>query len=172
MIGDIRVDLTDWEGPLDDLEGQLAEVVDSSLLESMTEAADRVRHSDKYEHHTHAYENSVEGVLEGSFSSGQLVGVVRATAPHAAFLEHGTKAHTIEPKATSGPVQQRVKSRKSRAQMGSHRSLAFEAGGGMVFRKKVEHPGTDALHLVEESITEQEVDARMQDAVHRHLGDT
>lgn len=47
---------------------------------------------------------------------------IRSTAKHAAFLEHGTRPHTIVPRY--------------------RKALRFTAGGRLVFARRVRHPGT------------------------------
>lgn len=58
------------------------------------------------------------------FSNDDFIGIVKAGASHAIFLEEGTRAHIIKPKKAS--------------------CLRFYGKDGKpVFAKKVQHPGTD-----------------------------
>lgn len=60
---------------------------------------------------------------------------IKATAKHAPYIEFGTRAHTITPKNKS--------------------VLAFEAGGGTVFAKKVNHPGIKKKPFLEPAFNEE-----------------
>lgn len=65
--------------------------------------------------------------------------VLRSSNKVARYLESGTKAHTIRPKSKS--------------------VLRFQSGGGLVFAKKVNHPGTKPIGYVakEEDLIEKEI---------------
>lgn len=81
---------------------------------------------------THELANSIET------TSGPTWGRVRATAPHAVFVEFGTWQHNIHnPKSGTYTI------RPVNAQ-----ALRFEVGGEVVFAKKVEHPGIEPQPFV------------------------
>lgn len=71
------------------------------------------------------------------------------TAPHAHFVEYGTKPHPIE-------VRRR-------------RALRFVQHGEIRFRRRVQHPGTKATHFMDEAATvgARFLDWRMEDAIAR-----
>lgn len=60
------------------------------------------------------------------------VGYDRTTAPHADFVLEGTRPHEIVPV--------------------NAQALRFEVGGEVVFATRVQHPGTQAQPIIEESI--------------------
>lgn len=81
----------------------------------------------------------VSGALYGSikeqclFSNNDFIGIVKAGASHAIFLEEGTRAHIIKPKKAS--------------------CLRFYGKNGKpVFAKKVHHPGTDPSPFMETAL--------------------
>lgn len=77
---------------------------------------------------------------------------VEAQSKHAAFLQFGTKAHVIRPKAArgfTGPLQE-SQGRRKRGTGGERHALRFVAnGGGLVFARAVKHPGTRGYFYVE-----------------------
>lgn len=69
--------------------------------------------------------NSIaKGPITGTFSAGTLEGTVFAGAPYAAAVEDGTRPHVIEAK--------------------HRRALRIPIEGGFLFRRRVNHPGTQA----------------------------
>lgn len=70
------------------------------------------------------------GALSKSFArekKGTAFYVVASSSPVAAFLDKGTRAHTIEPK--------------------NAKALRFRANGSIRFAKRVHHPGTKAVYF-------------------------
>lgn len=57
---------------------------------------------------------------------------LRNDAPHASFIEAGTRPHVITPK--------------------NAKVLVFDAGGDRVFTQMVNHPGTKAYRIMEKAI--------------------
>ncbi len=77
---------------------------------------------------------------------------VEAQSKHAAFLQFGTKAHIIRPKAARGSVGplQESQSRRKRGTGGQRHYLRFVSSGGrLVFARSVKHPGTRGYFYVE-----------------------
>lgn len=60
---------------------------------------------------------------------------VFATAPHARFLEEGTRPHVITPR--------------------NGRALRFQAGGRTVFATRVQHPGTAATNFLSGAVADE-----------------
>ena len=91
------------------------------------------------------------GELRRSIMRGQKgpwVHFLKATAPHAAYVEYGTKPHRIEAKG---------------------RALRFVQHGEIRFRRHVNHPGTKPTHFLDEAATvgARFLDWRMEDAIAR-----
>lgn len=55
---------------------------------------------------------------------------IEATAPHAGFVENGTRPHDIQPHG---------------------KALRFVANGQVMFRRTVHHPGTKATHFLRDA---------------------
>jgi len=76
------------------------------------------------------YWKSRTGALSRSFArekKGTAFYVVASSSPVAAFLDKGTRAHTIEAK--------------------NAKALRFRANGSIRFAKRVHHPGTKAIYF-------------------------
>jgi len=85
--------------------------------------ADEAKRSHKFQNRTGELEGSMRGRLTGDLS-----GLIEATASHASFVEDGTPPHVIE----GNPL------------------LAFPGRDGRtVFARKVNHPGTRADHFMQ-----------------------
>lgn len=86
-------------------------------------------------------------------AEGELVNM----APHARFLEEGTKAHDILPlnyhwgQNTRGRPTSRVSGKRVNVAAGVGRGMAlrFTIGGRVIFRRHVRHPGTRALPFMQ-----------------------
>lgn len=64
---------------------------------------------------------------------GGLRTTVRNSAPHATFIENGTRSHVILPRRAT--------------------VLVFTGrGGGLVFARRVNHPGTTAQHILRDAL--------------------
>jgi hypothetical protein len=92
------------------------------------------------------------GDLRRSITRGQKstwVHFLKASAPHALFVEEKTKPHRIE--ARNGKV------------------LRFRFHGGIQFRRFVNHPGTKGAHFMDDAATvgSRFLDWRMEDAITR-----
>jgi len=96
-----------------------------------------------------------KGVLKASIYAvrhGPLGFILGATAPHAIFMEKGTRPHIIEAKSggvlrfTAGVGRPEHFMRRGRW-TGARRQTSgrFAGSGGVVFAKRVHHPGTPPL---------------------------
>lgn len=93
--------------------------------------------------------NSIGSVYGGVLSEGTLTGTVSASAPHALFVEDGTRPHVIEGKKENFTMYPR-KGNKALAFNGivvksvkrTQRALRFPGRFGWSFATKVNHPGT------------------------------
>lgn len=101
-----------------------------------------------------ALQDSIEGTVEHTATGAR--GTVVADAPHAVFVEHGTRAHTIE-------------ARRAKA-------LHWEDEGGEHFAPRVSHPGTEAqpfmkpARIVAEAVLRAEVLREVRAALQRFGG--
>lgn len=94
------------------------------------------------------------GQLRSSITRGQKSTwhtFVKASAPHARFVEFGTKPHIIE------------------ARRG--KTLRFVAAGGIFFRKRVHHPGTKPTHFMQTASDagEHALERMIEEAINRAL---
>lgn len=92
------------------------------------------------------------GELRRSITRGQKstwIHFLKASAPHAAYVEYGTKPHRIEAK--------------------NRRALRFVQHGEIRFRRGVNHPGTKPRHFMDDAATvgARFLDWRMEDAIAR-----
>ncbi len=79
-----------------------------------------------YKSHTYGLRNSISfGTQLGATSAHA---VMRASAPYAAFVENGTRPHTIS--------------------ANNKQALRFVQNGAVRFAKVVRHPGTKATHFM------------------------
>ena len=85
--------------------------------------------------------------LDGQDSLGAS-GWLECLVPHASYLEEGTEAHDIWPKAGHGTPPRQLKRGQSTRELtdiGTHRvALRWYVGGEPVFARMVHHPGTEA----------------------------
>lgn len=90
------------------------------------------------------------GALRASIratQAGPLAWRIASPLPYVAFVEGGTRAHTIAPK--------------------HGKFLRFESSGGVVFARRVNHPGTSARKMFANSIPR--IQAELQNALTRAL---
>lgn len=100
----------------------LNEEIMHALARTAELASSYAKTSALYKSHTYGLRSSVQWGAQLGASSAHAV--MRASAPYAAFVENGTRPHTIEPK------------RKS--------TLRFVQNGAVRFSRIVHHPGTRA----------------------------
>lgn len=91
------------------------------------------------------------GALRASITRGQKstwVHFIKATAPHATYVEEGTRPHRIQARG---------------------RALRFVQHGELRFRRHVNHPGTKATHFMDEAATvgARFLDFRMEEEIAR-----
>lgn len=106
--------------PLDVFARAVIQYADTAAQRAAEDSADRLR--------GHTYWRQRTGKTARSFRvsrQGRAFYRVASGSPVAAFLNYGTKAHTIVP----------VKAK----------ALRFKTAGGIRFAKRVQHPGTRAL---------------------------
>ncbi len=147
----------------------LGQELEAGLAEAMAEAADRARAAN-FKDGSGDLRRSIRGDIQGKFTDGTLEGFCLADAEHALFVEVDTKAHIIAAKgvvvgtnANGRSVGTNGKIISKRDQKSAGR-LAFEGNdGAMHFPRKVHHPGTKGTHFIGASMTEEEVNARMDD---------
>lgn len=143
----------DFARALPELEGGLWHAVDAACKEGAGEAKTQHRYEDK----TGDLTKSIDGQLtHGTRQSAE--GVIVAKAKYASFVEEGTKAHVIRPKAGAGFVGPLLEgqSRKSRGRKGT-RMLAWEQPqGDWHYAREVHHPGTRAYGFMGQAYTKAE----------------
>jgi hypothetical protein len=101
-----------------------------AVLQAAQRAADHARTDHTYKDQTSQLTNSIEPVgPEGSVMGNDLNATVSAGAPHASYVEKGTRPHTIKPRY--------------------RKSLRWPVAGGYAFAGAVQHPGTAPTHFLE-----------------------
>ena len=104
------------------------------------------RATTKFKDQTGALRKSIDRVPHGEWGWK-----LRATAPHAVFVEKGTKPHRIEAR--------------------NARALRYVQHGQIRFSRSVQHPGTKPTHFLDDAATvvTQFLDHRMEEAARRAL---
>lgn len=124
-------ELTNLIKDLQDASGKEAEVLVTEVVHATTERVGDLARAYAPKD-THELANSIET------TSGPSWGQVRATAPHAVFVEFGTWQFNVHnPKSGTYTI------RPTNAQ-----ALRFQVGGQVVYAKKVEHPGIEPQPFV------------------------
>ena len=101
---------------------ELAKLCERSVQKAVDAGVATAKSTKKYTDRTGNLTRSIDGRVT-SVGERSATGVFEATAPHAIYVDGGTKPHVIRPK--NGPY------------------LVFPGkGGGMVFAREVNHPGT------------------------------
>lgn len=110
------------------------------------EGAEEARSQHRYQDHTRKLTDSISGRLLNA-ALGGAVGEIVATAKYASYVDGGTPAHDIWPKAgqrSKGPLRE-GQSRRTKTDIGTHRvALRWSSGGEYHFARMVHHPGTKA----------------------------
>lgn len=106
---------------------------------TVTTAVQKARSQHRWQDRTYATRNSIEGSVRDTAKGA--AGEVH-TGENAVRLNDGTRPHEIWPKMGAG-VEGPLREGQSRRRRGRGRKfLKFEAGGGTVFARMVNHPGT------------------------------
>jgi hypothetical protein len=141
---DVEIDTSEVEREWAEALSVLARGINTGVERGVTDGAAQARSSHPYQDHSHALTSSIRGYLERG-AVGEAVGVIEAGAKHASFVESGTAAHDIYPKAgngTMGPLR-KGQSRRSKTDVGTHRvALRWESNGEIHFAAMVHHPGS------------------------------
>lgn len=148
---DCEIDTTELESAWVEACGVLAEGVNHGVERGVEEGAEQARSSHPYQDHSGALTGSIRGRLERGAvraAGGEAVGVIEAGAKHASFVEAGTDAHDIYPKAgqgAAGPLP-KGQGRRDKKDIGTHRvALRWQTGGVTHFASMVHHPGSAAM---------------------------
>ena len=117
----------------------------------VAEGAAEARSVHRYRDRTGALTASTVGRVDVS-TKGGAEGVIEATAGYASFVEEGTAAHDIRPKAgegMKGPTQ-RGQSRRTKGDIGTHRTALrwTDSGGETHFARLVHHPGAPSMPFI------------------------
>lgn len=170
---DTDLDATQFAAFADKAMDQLASAVETALAETMAEGADRARQA-PFKDQKGDLRRSIEGNIEGRFADSTLEGYVRADADHAIFVEQDTKAHVIAAKGVGVTTDAAGRQRSAKGKFVSKNAkkgvLAWQdAGGERHFARIVHHPGTKGMHFIGTSMTEEEVNARIDAATEAAL---
>jgi len=144
-----------------ELVGGIRDAVDVACKAGASEA----RNNHRWQGRTGDLEGKIRGRQVSSSERGAK-GELVSLSTHSGFINNGTPAHTIYPKAASdamGPLP----AGQSRGRRG-RKALAFEVGGQKVFAAVVHHPGTAADPFFDHGVAEtdkvlvREVDAAIE----------
>lgn len=139
----------------DDLENLadriLPAAIEDEIVQLMAEGAQRAKAA-PFLDDTGATRQSIQGGIFSQPEGGEKswIGFIRAESVAAGFLEYGTRPHEIRPK--------------------NARSLAFQGPAGLVFAKKVNHPGTQALFFIRGAMSDDEFVTRIERRFEKVLG--
>lgn len=109
-----------------------------------SEGAEEARAKARFKNHTGNLRRSIRAVRV-SASQDAAEGLIVADSPIASYVEEGTKAHDIWPKAGQGSIGplQKGQSRRKKGDIGTHRvALRFMYHGRLIFRRMVHHKGS------------------------------
>jgi hypothetical protein len=123
--------------------------VDKTLREELAVAQAIAESSTAFQDHTFRLRTSIGSDVEGTYSSGKLVGRLYASAPYAGFVEYGTRPHII--RAKNKPF------------------LAWQVGGIWYRARVVHHPGTAPRPFLRPAVNILQISAAIRRAVVRGL---
>lgn len=121
---DLHIDVSGFVAWLRQAESQMQANAKQALGQSVALALRNARSTQSFKDHTGKLRSSIVRGERSSFTQ-----FIAAKAPYAAYVEHGTTPHRIEP-------------RKAKA-------LRFVAAGGVRFSRGVNHPGTKPTNFME-----------------------
>jgi hypothetical protein len=129
----------DWNDALQ----VLSDGVRDGVRLAVKEGAEEARRLHRYKDRTGELTRRTEGRVIVS-APGGAVGEITAKKPYASFVEDGTKAHDIWPKAARGFVgpMRRGQSRGRRGPGNVRRFLRWVNESGVHFARMVRHPGS------------------------------
>lgn len=170
-------DTSDFDNFGDYVEHNLRPAIEAEVNACMQDGAARARAA-SFKDKSGETRDSIEGGVGGSLAGGPqqaefleggatgdqaIEGYIRANSEAALFLEAGTQAHEILPRDRRTKGQEGARTKKGR------RMLRFDVGGGSVFARKVQHPGTKPTHFISESMSEDEFGRRIEATFERVL---
>lgn len=145
-----------------DIDGFMAEIAaaDQQLVMGVRDAVDtackagaaEAKRNHKFQRRSGELEDGISGQQISSSARGAK-GEVVSTSAHSGYVNDGTPAHMIYPKAAAGTMGP-LPAGQSRGRGKGRRALAFEVGGEMVFAAKVSHPGTTADPFFDRGVAE------------------
>lgn len=145
--------LADLERDWADAMGALADGVNRGVERGITDGIAQAKSSHAYKDHTGGLTGSLRAYMERSaarLAGGEAIGVMMADAKYASYVEEGTEAHDIRPKAgvddigPTRPGQGRhalADAKKGETQEHKRKALRWESGGEVRFAHHVHHPG-------------------------------
>lgn len=158
-MSDFDVIMPDWD---EIWQHEISAAVERELRHQMEMGFKRALKSTAWTDRTGALRRSGSFGIEGSFLSGKLEGFIRFDAPHALYVEEGTKPHVIRAHNREflhwiGPA------RLGRASNGRFVNVP----GGDRFARQVNHPGTEATHFLRDSIDRDKIEKKIASAAER-----
>ncbi len=128
----LEFDVSELKEAFKDAERKLAPRVKTALQLGADLVVKEAKTKHDYTDRTGELTNSIMADdIQGSFASGMSI-TVSAGAKHGAFVEFGTKAHTIRPNVK--------------------KALRWPVSGGFAFAKEVKHPGTKAIPFLADAM--------------------
>ncbi len=162
---DIDADFSDYDKMVNYLESEMRPGMEAVVAQIMEDGANRARGAQFEDHRGPAgIRASIKSGLGSDGSTESMTGgatiiegYIRADSEEASFLEYDTKPHEILPKQRRQRGQAGAKTKRG------SRMLRFEAGGNVIFARRVSHPGTKGIHFIGNSMTEGEFLLRVAD---------
>lgn len=139
-----EIDLTELLQFCDLAPSKASEAVRAAMDRELSRAAAEARSSSAFKDRTGALRKSIGYKVEGTSLLDGIEGTLFATAPHAIFIEDGTRPHTILPKG---------------------QYLRFKSGRRWVFAKRVDHPGIRARNFLKSAISEDRMREAIEEAI-------
>lgn len=148
-----------------DNSSRLARAVEREAAVIFKEGADRARRTSSFQDKTGATRRAVRSGTVGNFSSDDFEAYVLCDSPVAAFLDGGTRRHTIEPR-NKKILRWEVQGVRARGAGGR-----FVKGGSthVIWARRVNHPGTKATKFITGSIDLREATQRLSDVAAKNL---
>jgi len=125
----VRIDASAASNATKQVARSLGRFVRSAVRNAGMQMKAQAKGTTRFEDHTGALRKSIGFVMAGDYA-----GQFKATAPHALFVEAGTKPHPIVPVRAS--------------------RLRFMVRGQWVTARRVEHPGTHARDFMRDASTQ------------------
>jgi hypothetical protein len=143
----VYIDTSDIEGGFRAVVAELCRGTVRGLVVGLREGGEAAVSTGRWKDRTGETRAKTKGVVDFTTQNGG-AGELQSLVDHASYLDGGTRAHEIRPKAGNGEMGPLLpgQSRRSKTDIGTHRVALrwYDAGGEVHFARVVHHPGTQA----------------------------